>query len=106
MLSDIFDMLLDSIRKLNGFEHFLLTPTELKLKILATSDSIIAFNISRIRSDIFVITLDDIHVVSLSLLKYIQLESYNKCFLKVVDIVRIIDHRNVSVELRKVLRWL
>ena len=63
-----FDHLLAHIRSLHGFENFLQGPAEAELRSLAEGGAIVVFNVSHIRSDAFLITIDKIRSVHLPLL--------------------------------------
>jgi hypothetical protein len=75
--------------------------------MLATSDPIIVFNISEIRSDIFIVDVDKIRFLSLPYLKITDLESHAKSFLDAVDKSGHVSHRaSVNQEIHVVLKWL
>jgi len=63
-----FDHLLSEIRSLPGFENFLNGPSETQMRSLATKGPIVVFNVSKIRSDAFLITVDQIRSIHLPLL--------------------------------------
>ena len=84
-LSNQFDKLLDSIRKLKGFEQFLLGPSESQLTAMAEYGSIVIFNVSEIRSDAFLIEKSRIHHLQLPLLQHRDLEDMATRFLTVVQ---------------------
>ena len=54
-----FDALLDHVRTLTGFENFLKGPSQTELRSLAEEGPIAVFNVSDIRSDVFLITATD-----------------------------------------------
>jgi tetratricopeptide (TPR) repeat protein len=62
-----FDNLLSDIRSLEGFENFLQGPSDTELRSLARDGAIVAFNVSDIRSDAFLVTPDFIRSVHLPL---------------------------------------
>src|SRR4029077_7521751 len=84
LLSDDMDKLLKTIRSLNGFEQFLLAPTESKLKELAEFGPIVVFNVSEIRSDAVIVKKDDIQVVALPSLTPKESEVYTELFLTAI----------------------
>src|SRR5437588_796067 len=70
-----FDRLLTDIRRLAGFEKFLLALSECEMKQLATFGPIVVFNVSDIWSDAFIITTNDICCIPLPLLRKTDLEN-------------------------------
>jgi len=63
-----FTELLTTIRKLPGFELFLLCPSESEMKSRAKDGPIVVFNVSKIRSDDFLIDTKNIRCFPLLLL--------------------------------------
>jgi hypothetical protein len=101
-----FDRLLATIRKLQGFEEFLLAPSESELKTLATSGPIVVFNVSEIRSDAFIVNPTDIRFVPLPSLEIADLESYSNMFLNAIRRHSSRDHAEARGEMHNVLVWL
>ena len=99
-LSKTFDGLLEAIRKLEGFEQFLLVPSESELKTLATFGPIVVFNVSEIRSDAFIVTVDNIRFIPLPLLTYTDLQTYTEQFLNAATRLGSIP------KIHEVLKWL
>jgi tetratricopeptide (TPR) repeat protein len=102
-----FDDLLRYIRSLNGYENFLLDPSESELHHLAEGGPIVVFNISDIRSDAFLITPDEIRTLHLPLLTSESLEHNIKRFLSAIHDSQNLDYYRHSIRtLNAVLRWL
>ena len=64
-----FETTIASIRRLDGFQTFLLGPTESEIMTLAHHGSIVIFNVSEIRSDAFLVTSNAIRSLHLPLLR-------------------------------------
>jgi len=90
-VSNDFNRLLANIRQRKGFEDFLLAPSEAQLKKLAAFGPIVVFNVSDIRSDALIISLDHIRTVPIPLLKSSDLERYANRFLKAIHTVGLKD---------------
>ena len=106
-LSNKFDTLLATIRQKEGFDNFLLAPSESDLKTLATLGVIIVFNVSEIRSDAFIVTVDDIHSVPLPLLTNKYLEAYARRFLNTLkNGSKLSLHASAGREMHEILKWL
>ena len=105
-LSNKFDKLLGKIRQLEGFEHFLLAPSESELKRLAAFGPIVVFNVSKIRSDAFIVKVDDIRFVPLPLLTNTHLKAYTKRFLIAVHTLRYRSYAYARQEIQTILEWL
>ena len=105
-LSNMFDKLLATVRKHDGFEQFLRAPSESELKALAVFGTIVVFNVSEIRSDAFIVTVDDIRLVSLPLLTPIELQAYTNMFLTSVSTVGLRQHETARRKIHKVLEWI
>jgi len=73
-VSNDFDRRFANIRQRKGFEDFLMAPSAAQMKKLGTFGPIVVFNISDIRSDAFIISLDHIRTVPVPLLKSSDLE--------------------------------
>ena len=99
-----FDDLLQHIRSLQGFENFLQGPSESELHSLAEEGPIVIFNVSDIRSDAFLITIDKIRSVHLPLLTSHSVEDYVNRFLDAI----IEDPRQYKrvKKMNGVLEWL
>ncbi len=105
-LSTKFDMLLADIRNLEGFEQFLLAPSESDLKGLAKYGPIVVFNVSEIRSDALVVAVDEIRLVSLPLLVHSELYLYTNRFLSAVHAVGHKRYAFARTEIHEVLKWM
>ena len=104
-LSKRFETLLTKIRKLDGFENFLLGPSESILKALAGRDSIVVFNVSEIRSDAFLINAHEIRSIQLPLQSE-DLVTFTNRFLNAIHDYGILNYRNAIREMNAVLGWL
>ncbi|QKX59520.1 uncharacterized protein TRUGW13939_06654 [Talaromyces rugulosus] len=60
-----FDDVVDRIRRVEGFENFLLAPSVAELKSAASTGPVVVVNTSRLRSDAFIITPDRIDLLPL-----------------------------------------
>jgi len=100
-----FDELLLSIRSIGGFENFLLGPSESELRHLAEDGPIVAFNISDIRSDAFLITADNIRSLHLPLLTSDSLEHFGKRFVTAVNNRHLRLYSHSLREVNVVLQW-
>ena len=79
-----FDDLLARIRCLDGFENFLKGPSETELRSLAEGGAVVVFNVSDIRSDAFLITIDGIRIVNLPLLTPDTIKSDANLFVEAI----------------------
>jgi len=105
-LSNKFEKLLVKIRQRKGLQEFLLAPSESELKAMGVLGPIIAFNVSKIRSDAFIINAGEIYGLSLPLLRSDELETYSNKFLNAVQTRGLRDYAEASGEMHAVLRWL
>ena len=105
-LSKQFDGLLDRIRHMEGFERFLLGPSETEMMMLADNGPIVIFNISDIRSDAFLVETESIQSLRLSSLKHTDLEANTKRFLNAVHMLKVTDYISAKREVSEVLKWL
>lgn len=106
-LDSEFNETLTKIRRLSGFDRFLLGPTESELKGLVGTGSIVAFNGSPVRCDAIIITFDDIRLYPLPSLQYSQLKTKTTEFAKLISessSIRTYDQSKRGV--RKILEWL
>ena len=101
-----FESTVETIRALDGFESFLRGPTEDELMKLAVHGPIVAFNVTSIRSDAFLVTTRSIKCVSLPLLLYPELEKKTKSFLEALGRLKLANYRETNMELLKILEWL
>lgn len=106
LLMSQFESLLKSIRSLDGFERFLLGPSESITKELARGGAIIVFNISEIRSDAFLIDTKTVRSIRLPLLKHVDLEANYKRFHAVLQTLSEQTYSQVREEISRILEWL
>ena len=83
------ESLLAQIRGLDGFERFLLGPSDREMMELAQDGAIVIFNVSHIRSDAFLVQKHSIGSLRLPLLKHSTLEAHSKLFLETMHSVRL-----------------
>jgi hypothetical protein len=102
-LSKELDTLISRIRQLEGFDRFLLGPSEIELTAIAGSDAIVIFNVTDIRSDAIIVHRHRISFLHLALLTTSELRSYTRRLLRAVVEMKI--HEG-GLELSKVLEWL
>jgi hypothetical protein len=101
-----FDTLLEDIRALPGFEQFLLGPSAKELTELAEEGAIVVFNVSKARSDAFIIKNHVIRCIRLPLLSYVALKENSARFLNAVEVVKLQVYSKASLEVKNVLEWL
>ena len=106
MLSNQFDDIINTIRQLEGFERFLMGPSETQLQNLAESGSIAVFNVADFRSDVFLIDRQGIRSLRLDSLNHSDLEVYAKRFLDAVHKAGAKDYAHARSELDATLKWL
>lgn len=100
-----FDDLLNSIRSLDG--TFLQGPSESELQGLAEFGPIVIFNISDIRSDVFLITADKIRLLHLPWLTLNSVREITKRFLTAIAEQRYTSRYNhARLEMNAILEWL
>jgi hypothetical protein len=105
-LSQQFDTLLSTIRRLDGFDRFLLGPSEVELKALSEQGPIVIFNVSDIRSDAILINQEGIRCLPLYSLKYAHLQGQLIRFLNVVSILNQKVYSAAKQQLAEILEWL
>lgn len=69
-----FDQLVDDIRKLSGFQDFLLPPSDVEIRSAAKNGPIVVINVSELRCDALVVQPHQIHVVPLPNLSLTEIE--------------------------------
>ena len=106
LLSKQFDTILRTIRGFEGFERFLLGPSEGDLKALAKYGPIVFLNVSEVRSDAFLVESQRIRSLRLPQLNHNDLDAYSKRFLYAVQPMNIKSHSTATSELDEVLKWL
>jgi hypothetical protein len=105
-LTKEFDSLLAAIRCLDGFERFLLGPSEFEFKTLAGNGPIVILNVSDFRSDAFLITSQNIRSLRLHALTQADLEIHAKCFKSAINMAGLSNYSTRRREMSKVLEWL
>ena len=105
-LAEQFDSMVKSIRSNDNFAQFLLGPSSEELRKLASSGPIVVLNTSRYGSDALLITLHDIQSVSLTNLKYEELEKNAQKLLNAVKESRLATWRRSNNDVTEVLNWL
>jgi hypothetical protein len=105
-LSKRFDSLLSTIRKLAGFERFLLGPSLSELTKLAEFGPIVVFDVSEIRSDAFIVDRHNIRSLRLPDLKYNDLKSYSSRFIAALEELTVKTYSTATLEVTTVLEWL
>lgn len=105
-LTKQFDELVKAIRLLPGHEQFLRGPSEVEMKSLAEPGPIVAFNVSEIRSDAFIITTRNIRSVELSSLHQSDLKENAARFLTAIQSLWKEDYMEARYEMTSVLEWL
>ena len=101
-----FESLVKEIRELNGFERFLLGPSEGEFLSLAASGPIIIFNVARVRSDAFLVNNDKIRCLALPKLLAADVEHHAKNLLELVSHLSCSNYSRVNKELLQILEWL
>jgi hypothetical protein len=104
-LSKELEDVLHEIRQIDGFGTFLVGPSESELKELAGSGPIIVLNVSRFRSDAFLLTSAGIRSICLPLLQFSDLLIYTDGFneLSSRDLRRYLEGKQ---QLKTILEWL
>ena len=105
-LVEKFNSLLTSIRKLRGFERFLLGPSEVELNALAASHPIVVLNVSELRSDAIILARHDIKILHLPELKYSELGERAKVLLLMLDNLGDDGYLKCSKTMKNIQEWL
>ena len=101
-----FDDLMAEIRSLPGYANFLQSPAKSELHSLAEGGPIVAFNLSNIRSDAFLITTNEIRFVHLPLLTSDSAEEMTRRFLVAINNQGLQFYHRSMCEVNAVLEWL
>ena len=102
-----FEKMLSHIRDREGFERFLLSPSESELQRLAVDGPIVVFNVSETRSDAILITLGRIKFIQLPRLTYAELEKHYQLFMDAVSLSKTSRYSlSGRTKMTKVLEWL
>lgn len=101
-----FESLITKIRLLNGFERFLLGPSDEELKALAEFGPIVVFNVATTRSNVFLITTQEIRCLHLPNLSLSDLEKHAKSVLDMVSNLRLSNYYRSNKKLLRILEWL
>ena len=105
LASKEFDETISEIRTHNGFDRFLLSPTEDKLKRIASEGPIVYLIASCFGSYSFFITIDGVRRLLLPILTYEELETYSEKLLEILgdgDMPR--SRKNITM--KRILEWL
>ena len=105
-LSKRFDDLLATIRRLEGFDRFLLDISLFQLTSLAVHGPIVFFNVSEVRSDALLIDRTSIRSVQLPRLRSADLTLQTTNFLDATKVTGIKNYSNATRKFRNVLEWL
>ena len=106
-LSQQFDNLLNSIRRLSGFDRFLLGPSRSDLIGLTDLGPIIVLNVSDYGGQAFIVANHDVQLLPLPLLTVNDLETYADMFLTAVNsLQKRQEYLNARTSVIKVLEWL
>lgn len=100
-----YQKILSEIRRLNGFENFLLGPLESELRKVAKKGTIVVLNES-VRCDALIVTETDIYCLPLPNLKHDELERKANAFTRALRELRISTYSSTSRLVRQVLEWL
>jgi tetratricopeptide (TPR) repeat protein len=101
-----FDDLLQYIRSIQGFESFLKGPSKSELHSLAEEGPIVVFNVSDVRSDAFLITVDGIRSVHLPLLTSDLMEDFAKQFLSTINEQNLKQYSQAMSQMNSILEGL
>ena len=105
-LSKRFDDLLATIRRLEGFDRFLLEISLFQLTSLAVHGPIVCFNVSEVRSDALLVDRTSIRSVQLPGLRSADLTLQTTNFLDATKVMGSKNYSNATRKLRNVLEWL
>jgi tetratricopeptide (TPR) repeat protein len=99
-----FEEGLKSIRRLPGFERFIVGPSSDELKCLASRGPIVVFNVNSLRSDTFLITAKEIRCLPLPDFKYAKVRAAAQ---KIAGLSFKLEELGKSREiLRDILKWM
>ena len=102
------EKVLNSIRRLPGFENYLGMPTEAELKALARGGTVVAVNVSELRSDALFITSSGVYVLPLPQLGFAEAKSYMATWVDEVLIqpFSLGTAAKFNAHTRRILSWL
>lgn len=101
-----FNSTVNEIRALNGFERYLLPPAENELMALATRGPIVVLNFGDERGDAFLVTTQNIRVLSLPKLRGDDLFQKAWGLTDTLNDLSTVTYRKVNAQLRDVPKWL
>lgn len=101
-----FDRLPTSIRSTDEFNNLLLNPSPDQLKGLGSSGPIFVLNVSRIGSDAFLITHNNIRHLPLSKLAFTEVQSNTEKLLEILATEDNVPRQRTNAALNRLLRWL
>jgi tetratricopeptide (TPR) repeat protein len=101
-----FDSLLENIRRLSGFERFLLGPSEEELMTLAQLGPIVVFNVVTSRSDALLVCKNDIKCLPLPKLHYADIKMHGNLLLDAMDGLKLSNYHRLNKRLQTTLEWL
>jgi len=100
-----YDELLINIRNLPGYGRFLRGPSKEEMCKLACEGYIIVFNVSNLRSDVFIVSTDGIRTIPLPKLTHAELIDQVARFLTSVS-PKLSNYNECKLELIAILEWL
>ncbi|KAF8536587.1 CHAT domain-containing protein [Trichophaea hybrida] len=100
------DLVLARIRKLPGYEGFLLPPTPDAMMEMAKDGPIVVFNSTTLRSDAIIVTADGINALRLPSLEYNEAEENALKMNRIFEDSRRSTRGRRNIELSRLLRWL
>lgn len=106
VVSNEFDSMVKAIRMLEGFERFLLGPSQNDLLTMAEQGPIIVLNIAERRSDALLITKSGVKLLPLPGLKYSTLQEKVKSLKTELDSSFISNYVGLKRKMKSLLKWL
>ena len=101
-----FQAIVDRIRKLDGFERFLLGPSEEEVKSIALHGSLVVLNVAELRSDAIIVSSESIRSLSLPSLRYTEVKSKAKALIEALDRLTARTYHGTNTLLTNILEWL
>jgi len=105
VISDEFDSLLTRIRKLPGFENFMLAPTQEEVSLLAENGPIVFLNAAEPRCDAIVITTNEIKIVPFPKMQLAELKEKAISMEMAMKNLTIDTYASVQKEMKDLLEW-
>jgi hypothetical protein len=104
---DKFNKILGEIRGVDGFERFLLGPSEKEMNLLAQRGPIVVFNVAPSRSDAFLITSTDISILRLPALEpSVLMEKIAVMNNALNDSNDLFQYHDAQNDMKHILKWL